>query len=51
MFEKFEDFKYIGSTLNMKNNWVCEFSIHLHKFKKTNFVLTKYFDPKNSKKN
>jgi hypothetical protein len=42
IFEKVYDFKYLGATLSIKNEWVKEISIRINKAPKACYALTKF---------
>jgi hypothetical protein len=45
-YEKISDFKYLGATLNTRNDWSKEISIRINKAQKTFYALTKFFTTK-----
>jgi len=45
-YEKVSDFKYLGTTLSTKNEWLKEISIRINKAQKAFYALTKFFRSK-----
>lgn len=45
-FENMKDLKYLGTTLNIKNEWSKETNICISKAKKTFYALMKFFNSK-----
>ncbi|KAL4090324.1 hypothetical protein QTP88_025183 [Uroleucon formosanum] len=45
-FEKVEEFKYLGATLSIKNDWSKEINIRINKAEKTFYALLKFLNSK-----
>jgi hypothetical protein len=45
MYEKYENFKYLGATLSMKNDWAKEIGIRISKTERTFFAMKKCLGP------
>ena len=48
-FEKVKEFKYLGATLSIKNDWSKEINIRIIKAEKTFYALLNFLAPKCSR--